>query len=702
MYKVFFQSVKSFLQISEATEKGLSRLKISILRDLIFYKPVSFNSISINPDLRQVRYGQLIQTDVVIEDVLRPLSSKSPLKIKVSNETGSIILVFFSKLHPYIFSRLRVGQKYTIIGKVEIFDRILQMSHPEFIFNRNLETSIMPVYPITYGIVNRQLYCYIREAISILESSFSSKRAHIKELEYINELLNEIKKLHLIDQQYSPSLEKDFQLNIEKLAAKELFANQASLIKLKAEEHKERGRSFSVKNKLQKEILFKLNFNLTSDQEKAISEIEQDQASNFQMMRMLQGDVGSGKTLVALLTMLNAANSGAQSVLMAPTDLLSVQHYQFFCKALENTEIKVELLTGKTTAKQKKQIRQDLADGLIDILIGTHALFQENIEFKDLGYIVIDEQHRFGVKQRIELIQKASNPDVLVMTATPIPRSLTLTMFGDMNVSQIKTKPSNRLPIITSILSEEKRLEVINSLAKKLAIGEKIYWVCPLIDQSDKELKDLLDYDQSASSNKSSEIVFSDVTTRFAEIDKFYPGQVGIIHGKMKGTLKDQIMQDFKMGKIRILVATTVIEVGIDVPDSNLIIIENAEKFGLASLHQLRGRVGRGDKQAYCVLMYNPKRLSKMAKERLKIMRESADGFYIAEQDLILRGGGEILGIKQSGEPVFFFADLARDLKLLLQANNLAKYIEHDKFVEFQINLFAKESGDKRELIKSG
>ena len=699
MYNVFFQSITSFLQINEPAKKALERLKINNLRDLVFYKPVGYNLIKINPDLSRVRNGELIQVEVTIDDVLRPTSRRTPLKIKVSNDTGSIILVFFNKIHPFIFSKLRISQKYIITGKVEVFDRSLQISHPEFIFKKNLITPIMPVYPLTYGIVNKQLYGYIRDAITVLESSLNTRKAFanesLEERKYIDELLDEIKNLHLINQQtLQNDLEINIGLNVAKLAAKELFANQASLIKLKTQEHKNRGRSFISKHNTHELVLSKLGFELTHGQLEVIKEIEQDQSSDIQMMRMLQGDVGSGKTLVALLTILNVVSSAAQCCLMAPTDLLAMQHYQFFCKALEDTVIKVELLTGKTSAKRQKQIKEDLANSKIDILIGTHALFQKGVEFKDLGYIVIAEQHRFGVEQRLELIKKAANPDVLVMTATPIPRSLTLTMFGDISVSQLKTKPRDRLPIITSIISNEKKSEVIKSLDKKLQMREKIYWVCPLIDQSDETLKTIF-----ASEDNSDSVVFSDVTARFAELDKVYPDQVSMLHGKMKATVKDQLMQEFKEGAARILVATTVIEVGIDVPDSNLIIIENAENFGLAQLHQLRGRVGRGSRQSYCLLMYNPKRLSKMARERLKIMRESNDGFYIAEQDLILRGGGEILGTKQSGEPVFFFADLARDLKILLQANTLAKSLKNNDFIDFQINLFAR---NKRELIKSG
>lgn len=699
MYDVFFQSIKSFLSVAEASHKALERLKINNLRDLVFYKPVAYNLIKINPDLAKVKNGDLIQVEVTMDDVLRPASRKAPLKIKVSNFTGSIILVFFSKIHPFIFSKLRVGQKYIITGKIEIFDRSLQISHPEFIFKQNLITPIMPVYPLTYGIVNKQLYGYIRDAISILENALKARKAFAnnaaEEKKYMDELLDEIKNLHLMDLQgINYDIENNIRLNIEKLAEKELFANQASLVKIKTEEHKNRGRSFSPNHEVRKLVLSKLGFELTEGQFEAIKEIEQDQSSDIQMMRMLQGDVGSGKTLVALLTILNVVKSGVQGALMAPTDLLSIQHYQFFCNALENTDIKVELLTGTTSTKQQKQIKEDLASGVVDILIGTHALFQKGVDFKDLGYIVIDEQHKFGVEQRLELIKKASHPDVLVMTATPIPRSLTLTMFGDMSVSQLKTKPRNLLPIITSVISNEKRLEVISSLDKKLQIDEKIYWVCPLIDQSDETLKTML-----ADEDNSDLVIFSDITARFAELSSAYPNKVAMIHGKMKSSIKDQVMQEFKEGKTRILVATTVIEVGIDVQGSNLIVIENAEQFGLAQLHQLRGRVGRGGKQAYCLLMYNPSRLSKMARERLKIMRESSDGFYIAEQDLILRGGGEILGTKQSGEPVFFFADLARDLKILLQANHLAKSLESNKFIDFQIDLFAR---NKRELMQSG
>lgn len=704
MYGVFFQSIKSFLRISEAAQKALERLKISNLRDLVFYKPVGYNLFRINPDLSKIRNNELIQVEVTLDDVLRPPSRRSPLKIEVSNETGSIILVFFNKIHPFIFSKLRVGQKYIISGKIEIFDRSLQISHPEFIFNKNLNAPIMPVYPLTYGIINKQLYGYIRDAIVVLENAINIRKSFadrtLEESRYIDELLNEIKNLHLISKQdIGDSFEKNIILNIEKLAAKELFANQVALLKIKAQEHKTRGRSFFPKRDLHKMVLSKLGFELTDGQLVSIQEIEQDQSSGIQMMRMLQGDVGSGKTLVALLTILNVAGNGVQSSFMAPTDLLAAQHYQFFYKSLEGTSVRVALLTGKTPIKQQKRIKEDLLRGNIDVLIGTHALFQKGVEFKDLGYIVIDEQHRFGVEQRLELIKKASNPDVLVMTATPIPRSLTLTIFGDMSISLLKTKPRNRLPIITSIISNEKKSEVIHSLGKKLQAGEKIYWVCPLIDQSDKALETILVTDDDKLDSSIFSEIFSDVTACFSELNRSYPGQVLMLHGKMKAIFKDQIMQEFKDGMASILIATTVIEVGIDVPESNLIIIENAEKFGLAQLHQLRGRVGRGAKQSYCLLMYNPKRLSKMARERLKIMRESNDGFFIAEQDLILRGGGEILGTKQSGEPVFFFADLARDLKILLEADNLAKSSKNSSFIDFQIDLFAKNT---RKLIQSG
>lgn len=705
-FKVFFDKLDLFLQLSDTAKKAMERLGIRNLRDLIFYKPTSYNIININPDLKTIKTAQLIQTEVVLDQILRPLSGSSPLKIRVSNHTGSIILTFFHKIHPYIFSKLYIGKKYVIFGHAEPFDNILRMNHPEFIFTPRWQTNVLPVYPLTYGIVGKQLYSYIREGIDRLENIVNIKKSFAeefrKEQQYLNELLTYIKTLHMIDA--APpydGLNARLESNRAKLAALELFANQVSLSVLKLQEHKNRGRSFKPELVLQQKILDNLGFELTKDQKIALEEIGKDQAGQYQMMRLLQGDVGSGKTLVALLSMIAVVKSGAQAALMAPTDLLSIQHYQFFCKSLEGTGIRPALLTGKTCQKDRKRIKEDLLAGNIDILIGTHALFQESVNFKGLGYIVIDEQHRFGVEQRLELINKASCPDVLVMTATPIPRSLTLTMFGDMEISLIRDKPKNRLPVVTSVISGKKRQEVINSLASRLDVGEKIYWVCPLIDKSDKELKNLVAEGASNTDMTRSDMVFADVATRFTEISSIYPGRVGMLHGKIKGPEKDQILQDFRDGHIDILVSTTVIEVGIDVPNASLIVVENAEKFGLASLHQLRGRVGRGSLQSYCLLIYNPKRLSAMAGQRLKIMRKSNDGFYIAEQDLVLRGGGEILGTRQSGQPEFFFADLARDLRILIRANNAAKNVKEydDEFINFQIELFAK---NKRELIKSG
>lgn len=693
MYNIFFQPVSDVIPMKEAAEKALKRLGIELLRDLVFYKPSSYHISDVSSDFSKFRDGMLVQVDVNIDAISQPKTRRAPTKIYTSNDSGTLALVFFNKIPPFIFARLKEGARVSVQGKVQFFDGNWQMNHPEFLFKKELQKPVEPIYPLTYGIINKQLYGYILSGISALEAAIKARESFGNvppdESSYIKDLLVEVKLMHLVNAKADAThIEKAMNFATKQLAAKELFANQVSLARLKSQEKATPGRGFHIAESLKEQILAKLGFTLTDSQKSAIAEIELDQKSNSQMMRLLQGDVGSGKTLVALLTMINVASCGAQSALMVPTDLLSIQHFNFFQKALEGTNIRPALLTGKTTARERKIIKEGLESGEIHILIGTHALFQSSVEFKDLGFVVIDEQHRFGVEQRLELISKASHPDVLVMTATPIPRSLTLTMFGDMSVSQIKAKPKNRLPIISSITSNEKKDQLIESLQKKLDSGEKIYWVCPLIDQNDKLLED------------GEEGIFADVTARYQELESAYPAQVGLLHGKMKAADKDEVMQKFKDGILRILVATTVIEVGIDVPDATLIIIENAEKFGLAQLHQLRGRVGRGELQSYCMLMYNPKFLSKTSRKRLEIMRSSSDGFYIAEQDLILRGGGEILGTKQSGEPDFFFADLGQDLDILLQANKQSLETKFSEFTNFQTRLFNRDRGSQ--LTKSG
>lgn len=694
---ILFESVSSILPLKNTSEKALARLGINNLRDLLFYKPSSYIINDISPNLTQLKDGQLIQSEIIIDEVIQSKSRRGPIKITASNETGSLLLVFFNKIPPFIWSKLTKGSRHIIAGKVQLFDHYFQITHPEFILKKSLNTSVLPIYPLTYGLINKQLCGYIRDGINAFElaakarSAFAHKSEENSEGLYIKELIADIKQIHLLDAKASPvDIELKMSEAISRLAAKELFANQGALVKLKNREKSAHGRSFSIFKELQQQILDKLEFALTEAQNSAISQIEQDQKAAKAMMRLLQGDVGCGKTLVALMTMINVTKSGAQCALMVPTDLLSQQHYNFFAFALADTGIKVGLLTGKTKPKDRKRIRQELEDGSINILIGTHALFQESINFRNLGYIVIDEQHRFGVEQRLDLIKKAITPDVLVMTATPIPRSLTLTMFGDMDVSQIKEKPKNRVPIITTTISASKKVEVIHSLIKRINAKEKIYWICPLIDQTDKALQDEANEDSQA---------YADVMARYNELLSYYPDQVGFLHGKMKAQEKDDIMQSFKEDAVKILVSTTVIEVGIDIPDSTLIIIENAEKFGLAQLHQLRGRVGRGNLQSYCMLMYNYKRLSALAKRRLEIMKESTDGFYIAEQDLILRGSGEILGTRQSGIPEFYFADLGRDTTILLSANKLATNITASTFIDFQIRLFDRNRTDLTNIV---
>jgi len=695
-YNIFFTPIDKLPRITKENAISLERLGIINLRDLLFYKPSSYEIKDIRPNLSQLKDGQIIQTEIIINDIQLPNSRRQPIKILGVNDTGSILLVFFNKIPPFIFNRLKIGSKHVISGKVQFFDYYFQISHPEFILNTKLELSQEPIYPLTYGIVNKQLYSYILNGIELIENHFTHYyNNHINNNDseeiktYLKSLIENIKILHL----YKSSLQHNqideaWFKSIKTLAEQELFANQLLLQNIRRHVHTKNGRSFPPSNELKSLVLASLNFQLTRDQALVIQEIEKDQENPLQMMRLLQGDVGSGKTLVALLTMVNVATNGSQASLMAPTDLLANQHYQFYQKALDSTGIKISILTGKTPQSARRIISENLENGKIDILIGTHALFQEKVNFKDLAYIVIDEQQRFGVEQRLNLINKASHPDVLVMTATPIPRSLAITMFGDMAISKLKSKPQNRLPIVTSIVSINKIDKVIEAVSKKINSGEKVYWVCPLIDQKDKDLE-ITDQDG----------ILSDITTRYNAIEPIFSNKVGIIHGKMKNEQKDSVMQQFRDGVILILIATTVIEVGIDVSDATLIIIEDAQKFGLAQLHQLRGRVGRGSLQSYCIMLYNPKRLSNVARKRFEIMRESNDGFYIAEQDLILRGSGEILGTRQSGEPKFFFANITEDLQILIKANNLAKNHKYSDFSYFQIRLFARNSDD---MVKSG
>ncbi|MCC8369204.1 MAG: ATP-dependent DNA helicase RecG [Rickettsia endosymbiont of Oxypoda opaca] len=750
--KFLFVSVGSLLNLSENISQGLKRLGIITVRDLLFYRPISWQVKIISPNLYEVKEGQLIQTKVTIEKIFLPIKKHQPLKITAANDTGSLLMVFFHKLPPFIFNKLKVGTTHTISGKVQFFDHYVQISHPEFIYNPKFAGAIEPIYPLTFGINNKQIYSYILKLIDIFEEKYNKLKlgANKEVMEYIESLLTDLKILHfqypydasichsyasLCHSSESGNLENasshtEFisgytnplrhceegrspdvaiqrknskkccenyyfldghgakehlamtgELSIKRLAAKELIANQISLYNIRKQIQLKRGNNFSKATVIQQSVLNELGFELTEGQQKVIAEIEQDQSSSFEMMRLLQGDVGSGKTLVALLTIVNAVGAKFQATLMAPTDLLANQHYEFFVKALKNTDIKVALLTGKILGIARKNVMSQLENGEIDILIGTHALFQEKVNFKNLGYIVIDEQHKFGVQQRLNLINKGANPDVLVMTATPIPRSLALTVFGDMAISKLTSKPKNRLAITTNVMPFSRIENIIEVLNKKLTLGERIYWICPLIDQNDKELKIAENI-----------IPLTDVMSRFAAIDLVYPKIGGIIHGKMKNDQKDAVMRQFKEGQIKLLVATTVIEVGIDVPEATLIIIENAEQFGLAQLHQLRGRVGRGSAPSYCILLYNPKRLSNVARKRFEIMKSTNDGFYIAEQDLKLRGGGEILGMKQSGEIQFFFADLARDLDLLIKANKFTAAnpsVNYD-FVNFQIKLFAR------------
>ncbi len=640
-----FSTLDTLNGIGSRFETLLKNLCGSKVVDLLWHLPSGIIDRRCNIPLRAAQNGQLWTGKVRVVEHIAPHTRKQPYRIIVEDNSEQLILIFFKTFGDNLTKQFPVGSEKIISGKIEIFNRSLQMAHPDYIVDAAFPERmplIETVYPLTAGITNKMLNKQISQALQ-----------NVPELpEWLDERLMKQENFSSFKQSlwqaHHPQKYDDLSPNSSarrRLAYDELLANQLSLAIVRQRLKKQKGRSLSAKGDLKQKLLKNLPFELTSAQKRAIAEIENDMQSDYRMLRLLQGDVGSGKTIVALITMLNAVECGCQAAIMAPTEILAQQHYESISALCDKIGVKTALLTGNTKGKYRKQLLQDLTNGDIQILIGTHALFTEDVNFKDLAYIIVDEQHRFGVKQRLSLSQKGYLCDVLVMTATPIPRTLVLTQYGDMEYSKIDELPIGRKPVTTTVMPLTKIHDVVAALERRLKDGTQAYWVCPLVEESEK-------------------IDLSAATERFESLQKIFDSEVGLIHGKMKESEKDAVMEEFKNGKLKLLVSTTVIEVGVNVPSATIMIVEHAERFGLAQLHQLRGRIKRGNQASSCILMYGYP-LSDVARQRLNTMKQTEDGFIIAEEDLKLRGGGEILGTRQSGFNNFRIADLSIHSDLL-------------------------------------
>ena len=630
--------------------------------DLIWHLPVGLIDRAIAPSIAGAKIGELATLEVTVAEHRAggggKWRSRAPYRVLVEDDAGAALeLVYFNADPSYLKRLLPQGSRRLISGKLESYDGWLQMPHPDHVIAIDKDGGAAlplhePVYPLTAGLTNTTLRKAIGNAIEQLpelpewiDGGFLAQNGWPAFAEAVAQL-------------HAPASEAELLPSVParaRLAYDELLANQLALAVIRARLKRRAGRPLAATGKLRKAILAALPFSLTGAQKRALSEIDADLASPQRMLRLLQGDVGSGKTVVALLAMAGAVEAGAQAALMAPTELLARQHLQTISGFAAAAGLRIALLTGRERGRERTEILEALKAGGIDILIGTHALFQEQIAFRDLALVVIDEQHRFGVHQRLALQAKGSGSgaELLVMTATPIPRTLLLTSYGDMDVSRLDEKPPGRKPIATRTVPLERLDEVVGAITRAIADGAQIYWVCPLVAES--EVLDIA----------AAEARHAELRARFGE-------SVGLVHGRLPAKDKDRVMAAFASGALSILVSTTVIEVGVDVPKASIMIIEHAERFGLAQLHQLRGRVGRGAQESSCILLYRQP-LSDTARERLNVMRRTEDGFVIAEEDLRLRGGGEMLGTRQSGSPAFRIATLPEHQALLEAARDQAR-----------------------------
>lgn len=633
--------------------------------DLIFHAPFSLIDRRNQPGIARAPQGAIVTITARVDRHQAPPRGKSnnPYRVFLHDETGELTLVFFRGQAAWLEKQLPIDTEVTVSGKVDWFNGRASMVHPDYIVRADEAENlplVEPIYPLTAGLSPKTL----RKIIDAALPRFPELPEWIDLALTQREGLPSIRgSFHMLHEPRDP-VDIDPQAPARRrLAYDEFLAGQVSLSLVRQRLRKVAGQPVLATGDISGKILKSLPFSLTSSQNEAIAEVLKDMARAERMLRLLQGDVGSGKTLVALMAMAAVIESGGQAVLMAPTEILARQHHATISKFAASAGLGIEVLTGRTKGREREEILERIASGAAQIIIGTHALFQDSVTYAKLMLAVVDEQHRFGVHQRLRLTAKGISPHMLVMTATPIPRTLVLAAFGDMDVSKLTEKPAGRKPIQTITVPMERTGEIVGRLQSAIAEGKKAYWICPLVEGSEE-----LDLMSAEERN----------ATLVAALGSNVGPGIGLIHGRMSGPEKDAAMLAFKNGETRLLVATTVVEVGVDVPDATIMVIEHAERFGLAQLHQLRGRVGRGDEASTCILLYKGP-LGETGHARLSIMRETEDGFRIAEEDLKLRGEGELLGTRQSGTPGFRIASLEAHADLLEIARKDAAYlIERD------------------------
>ena len=651
-YEFLLRDINTIKGIGLKTTKLFKKKNINTIFDLIWSLPRNFTDRTNVLTINELQIGKICTVVVDVKKYNFPRVRRLPNRVSCVDNTGEIDCIFFNSYEGYIKKILPLNSRVTISGKVKYYKGRYQITNPTHVSNdTNSVKKIHSNYSLTDGLTEKKYLSiieYVLKNLPDLDEWLSiSVLKKFKNLSWKESVL----KLH------NPKNVNKKGNHLNRLIFDEILSGFLINSKIRTAIKKIKKNRKKINFNYSNTLINKLNFKLTSDQIKTIDEINKDLESNKKMFRLLQGDVGSGKTVVALISSLNVISSGYQVAIMAPTEILAKQHFALTKELFENN-INIGLLTSKTNYADRKKIIDNISNNKINILIGTHSLFQDKIKFKKLGLIIIDEQHKFGVKQRKKLSDKGGKDcDILVMSATPIPRTMIMTIFGDMDTSIIKTKPKNRKNVITYSKLDTKIDDVILFVKKLISKGDQIFWVCPLIDESSK-----VDHQSSIK--------------RYEFLKKIFKNKVGLIHGSLNKEDKDKILLDFLKKKIDILVSTTVIEVGIDFPNASLIIIENANKFGLSQLHQLRGRVGRGNKQSYCILVFKSN-LSENAKKRINILKTNTDGFKISEEDMKLRGYGDLLGFKQSGIQTFRLADPVLNEDLFFLAEKEIKKIEN-------------------------